>query len=43
SSELASVKDLRAFVLARFKVYITKPFRSVVPADFNTFEQNGGF
>ena len=40
---LTKVKDLRAFVWARFKVYIAKPFRSVVPADFNTLEQNGGF
>uniref|UniRef100_A0A9I9EK93 Uncharacterized protein n=1 Tax=Cucumis melo TaxID=3656 RepID=A0A9I9EK93_CUCME len=43
AKSLANVKDLQAFVWARFKVYTTKPFRSVVPADFNTFEQNGGF
>uniref|UniRef100_A0A9I9E7Z5 Uncharacterized protein n=1 Tax=Cucumis melo TaxID=3656 RepID=A0A9I9E7Z5_CUCME len=39
----AKVKDLRAFLWARFKVYTTKPFRSIVPADFNILEQNGGF
>ena len=43
ASELARVKDLRAFVWAKFKVYTAKPFKSVVPADFNTLEQNGGF
>uniref|UniRef100_A0A9I9EJW5 Uncharacterized protein n=1 Tax=Cucumis melo TaxID=3656 RepID=A0A9I9EJW5_CUCME len=43
AKSLAKVKDLRAFVWARFKVYTAKPFRSVVPANFNTLEQNGGF
>uniref|UniRef100_A0A9I9E807 Uncharacterized protein n=1 Tax=Cucumis melo TaxID=3656 RepID=A0A9I9E807_CUCME len=40
---LARVKDFLAFVWARFKVYTAKPFIFVVPADFNTLEQNGGF
>uniref|UniRef100_A0A9I9EK39 Uncharacterized protein n=1 Tax=Cucumis melo TaxID=3656 RepID=A0A9I9EK39_CUCME len=43
AKSLAKVRDLRAFVWARFKVYTAKPFKSVGPADFNTLEQNGGF
>ena len=43
ASELARVKDFLAFVWARFKVYTAKPFIFVVPADFNTLEQNCGF
>uniref|UniRef100_A0A9I9CCB2 Uncharacterized protein n=1 Tax=Cucumis melo TaxID=3656 RepID=A0A9I9CCB2_CUCME len=43
AKSLARVKDLQAFVWARFKMYTAMPFKSIGPTDFNTLEQNGGF